>query len=257
MIARYLLAALAAGLLAGLLITPVQYARVLPLILHAEEFEAAGADAHRHGHGASSAATPAAGFGEGRLVLAHLSGKGAEPQAGEPEARLFGTRLAGMILANLVAGAGFALILAAVSLMLGVPVTRANGALWGLAGFAVFGLAPSVGLAPELPAMPAADLALRQTWWIAAAAFTALGAYALILRREPWTKALGVAAIALPQVWGAPEAADLASPIPPTLAAEFAVASLATGVVFWLLLGLAAGEAFDRLGRRDAVSGAA
>ena len=48
MIVRILLAALAAGLLAGLLITPVQYARVIPLILHAETFEGDGAPAHDH-----------------------------------------------------------------------------------------------------------------------------------------------------------------------------------------------------------------
>ena len=45
MIVRYLLAALAAGLLAGILMTPVQYTKAIPLILQAETFEAAG---HSH-----------------------------------------------------------------------------------------------------------------------------------------------------------------------------------------------------------------
>jgi adenosylcobinamide kinase/adenosylcobinamide-phosphate guanylyltransferase len=46
---------------------------------------------------------------------------------------------------------------------------------WGLAGFAVFTLAPGLGLPPELPAMPAADLLARQVWWIGTAAATAIG----------------------------------------------------------------------------------
>ena len=39
MIVRYLLAALVAGLFSGVLMTAAQEARVVPLILHAEEFE--------------------------------------------------------------------------------------------------------------------------------------------------------------------------------------------------------------------------
>jgi predicted cobalt transporter CbtA len=38
---RILLAALAAGLFAGILMTPVQLRQTVPLILHAEQFEAA------------------------------------------------------------------------------------------------------------------------------------------------------------------------------------------------------------------------
>ena len=36
-----------------------------------------------------------------------------------------------------------------------------QGLFWGFAGFAVFTLAPGLGLPPELPAMPAADLGAR------------------------------------------------------------------------------------------------
>lgn len=44
--------------------------------------------------------------------------------------------------------------------------TRTQGLLWGLAGCATFVLAPTLGLPPELPGTAAADLTLRQTWWI-------------------------------------------------------------------------------------------
>ena len=45
MITRYLLAALVAGLFSGVLMTAAQEARVIPLILHAEEFEGGGEEA--------------------------------------------------------------------------------------------------------------------------------------------------------------------------------------------------------------------
>ena len=56
---------------------------------------------------------------------------------------------------------------------------------WGFAGFAVFTLAPGLGLPPELPAMPAADLGDRQIWWTATVLATAVG-LALIAFRGKW-----------------------------------------------------------------------
>ena len=68
--------------------------------------------------------------------------------------------------ANMVTGIGFALLLVAVSELFGGIADWRQGVFWGLAGFAVFTLAPGLGLPPELPAMPAADLGERQAWWL-------------------------------------------------------------------------------------------
>ena len=238
MIVRFLLAALGAGLLAGLFITPVQYARVIPLIIHAETFEGEGGHDHAevaapHSHDAAVPHT------HDTAMVAAAVDEEAPPIT---DSRLFNT-----VLANLVTGAGFALILAAASLMLDLPITARNGALWGLAGFAVLSLAPALSLAPELPAMPAGDLFGRQIWWLATVVLAAGGIYALALRGELWAKAIGIVALVAPHLVGAPQPADLASPVPPTLAAEFAVASLATAAAFWLILAVLAGYAFDHL----------
>jgi cobalt transporter subunit CbtA len=238
MIVRFLLAALGAGLLAGLFITPVQYARVVPLIVHAETFEGEGGHDHAevaapHSHDAAVPHTH-----DTAMVAAAVE----EEAPPITDSRLFNT-----VLANLVTGAGFALILAAASLMLDLPITARNGALWGLAGFAVLSLAPALSLAPELPAMPAGDLFGRQIWWLATVVLAAGGIYALALRGELWAKAIGIVALVAPHLVGAPQPADLASPVPPTLAAEFAVASLATAAAFWLILAVLAGYAFDHL----------
>jgi len=238
MIVRFLLAALGAGLLAGLFITPVQYARVVPLIVHAETFEGEGGHDHAevaapHSHDAAVPHTH-----DTAMVTAAVD----EEAPPITDSRLFNT-----VLANLVTGAGFALILAAASLMLDLPITARNGALWGLTGFAVLSLAPALSLAPELPAMPAGDLFGRQIWWLATVVLAAGGIYALALRGELWAKAIGIVALVAPHLVGAPQPADLASPVPPTLAAEFAVASLATAAAFWLILAVLAGYAFDHL----------
>ena len=238
MIVRFLLAALGAGLLAGLFITPVQYARVVPLIIHAETFEGEGGHDHAevaapHSHDAAVPHTH-----DTAMVTAAVD----EEAPPITDSRLFNT-----VLANLITGAGFALILAAASLMLDLPITARNGALWGLTGFAVLSLAPALSLAPELPAMPAGDLFGRQIWWLATVVLAAGGIYALALRGELWAKAMGIVALVAPHLVGAPQPADLASPVPPTLAAEFAVASLATAAAFWLILAVLAGYAFDHL----------
>ena len=74
-------------------------------------------------------------------------------------------RFAYSALANIMSGVAFALILVAVSEFAGGIANWRQGVFWGFAGFAVFTLAPGLGLPPELPAMPAADLVARQIWW--------------------------------------------------------------------------------------------
>ncbi|TJW23186.1 MAG: cobalt transporter, partial [Mesorhizobium sp.] len=79
------------------------------------------------------------------------------------------------VVASVVTGIGFALILVAASEFAGGIGNWRQGLFWGLAGFAVFTLAPNLGLPPELPAMPAPDLAQRQIWWTATVVATAAG----------------------------------------------------------------------------------
>lgn len=254
MIVRFLLAALFAGLFVGVVMTPVQYAGVVPLILQAEEYESGmgGLETARADLGGrtESRQMPALFGGELFLVHDHETAAGAEDDAAG--ASPFFGRLLGTLSANIVAGGGFALILAAVSLLTGRAITRSNGVLWGLAGFAAVGLAPALGLPPELPAMPAADLFERQVWWAAVVTLTVGALYLLVFRRELWAMVAAIVLLAVPHVFGAPHPLDLASPVPPTLAAEFAVISLATTAVFWVLLGLSIGFVMDRFGIRAA-----
>ena len=198
----------------------------------------------------SGPASPGRPGGQGDVLIAHSGHDHGDAAADGGEggnASLFQSRILGTLVADIVTGGGFALMLSAVALLAGRRITVQNGAYWGLAGFAAVALAPALGLPPELPAMPVADLSARQAWWILTVGLTAIGLYCLVLRREPLLRAGGIALLVVPHLFAAPHPADLSSPIPPTLAAEFAVASLATGAVFWLLIGLAVGAAMDRL----------
>jgi cobalt transporter subunit CbtA len=128
----------------------------------------------------------------------------------------------------------------------GRSVTLANGALWGSAAWLTFHLLPAVGMPPELPGFPAAELFDRQVWWTGTVIATAVALYLIVLRREPVAKAAGVVLMLVPHVVGAPQPVDIASNVPAILAAEFAVATLSAGLLFWIVLGLVMGAIDDR-----------
>jgi cobalt transporter subunit CbtA len=237
MIVRFLLAALAAGMLAGILMTPVQSMRVTPLILHAEEFEVQAPDHHTSDPEPADAAAQNA-------AAEHTA---AETE-GAPPTLLFG-RSVNTLLANLVTGAGFALLLAGVSLVSGIPVTFAAGLAWGAAGWLAVQFLPSLGLPPELPGFPYVDLKARQYWWIGTVAASVFGMALLFLRKENFARFAGVALILAPHLVGAPQPADITSKVPAFLAAEFVMAALSTTLFFWLALGLLMGFFMDRSGK--------
>jgi cobalt transporter subunit CbtA len=205
-----------AGLAAGVVMTAMQFFATVPLILAAETYEAATV-AHEHAPG-----TPAHDHGEEEWA----------PADGFQRMSLTAA-------ANLVTAIGFGLLLVAASEFAGGIGTWRQGLVWGLAGFATFTLAPGLGLPPELPAMPAAELAARQAWWIACVALTGAGLALVAYGRSLALALVGCALLLLPHLIGAPQPASHESPIPPDLHHRFVVAVTATNLVFWLLLGLA------------------
>lgn len=212
MLRSLLVVSLVAGLAAGALATLVQSALLTPLILEAEQYEGGG-EAPAHDHGAVAA--------------------GGAHEHAAPDLE----RLAFTLLANLLAGVGFALLLnAAITLRGGAPTLR-GGVLWGLAGFAAFSLAPALGLPPELPGSESADLAARQLWWLGTAAATAGGLALLAFGRGRATQAAAVMLMALPHLFGAPAPERPGGSAPPELAAHFAVLSLVAAALFWAALG--------------------
>ena len=243
MIGRVILAALLAGIAAGIVMGVIQQARLTPLILEAETYEQASAAMHMH----DAATVPAAGATAAAPTEAsghdHDHGdEGWKPQDGL-QRTLFTT------FASAMAGAGFAAILAAVSLLSGLPITRRNGLIWGLCGFLAVTLAPAAGLSPELPGMPAAELLGRQVWWVGTIAATAAGIYLIATQSRPWALVLAVALILAPHVVGAPVAPHEESMVPPELVARFVATSIAANAVFWCCIGLFLALVLDRTAR--------
>jgi cobalt transporter subunit CbtA len=226
-----------AGLLSGILMTAMQSYATVPLILKAETFENAGG----HDHGAPAAAEAPAAHSHDAATPAHE-----HDEEGWAPADGF-ERFAYTALANIVTGIGFALLLVAVSELAGGIATWRQGIFWGFAGFAVFTLAPGLGLPPELPAMPAADLAARQVWWIGTVIATAAGLGLIAFRGSLLFSLIGLGLIVVPHLIGAPQPASHDSPIPVDLHHQFVVAVTVTSLIFWVVLGAAAGIARSRI----------
>lgn len=245
MIRNLFAAALLAALAAGLLTAAIQHFRVTPLILHAETFEGEGG--HSHGEAAADHVDA-----PGTPEHSHdaVATTGAEPEEWAPQDGF--ERTAYTTLATVLAAAGFALVIGAVAMFANIPITFANGFLWGIAGFITFSLAPAYGLAPELPGMPAADLGARQIWWAGTVIATGAAFLLLAKTRAGWAFAVAIALAVIPHIIGAPAAPDEASAVPAHLATEFAAVTLGTSMVFWLILGTVFGKLNDVFAARNA-----
>jgi cobalt transporter subunit CbtA len=240
MIRNLFAAALIAALAAGLLTAAIQHFRITPIIMHAETFEGEGGHSH------------------GEETVTHVDAPGVaahshDPVAAEEWAPQDGfERTAYTTLATVLAAAGFALLIGAVSMFANIPITFANGFLWGMAGFLCFSLAPAYGLAPELPGMPAADVLPRQIWWVGTALATGGAILLLSKTRASWAIAVAIALVVAPHIIGAPLAPDEPSAVPAHLATEFAAITLGTSFVFWLTLGSMFGKLNDFFATRSA-----
>lgn len=229
-----------AGLIAGVLLACLQAFSTDPLILKAEVYEQAEGG---HSHEAAPAAqSQTAAPAENGMAMSTAPAAGEPAAAAEEEDEGWAPadgfeRSAFNAVANVVTGIGFALILVAFSEFAGGIGNWRQGVFWGLAGFAVFTLAPGLGLPPELPAMPAADLLERQIWWVATVAATAIGLSLIAFRRSLPLTVLAVALIVAPHIVGAPQPESYETPIPEGLHHQFVVAVTLTNLVFWLVLG--------------------
>jgi cobalt transporter subunit CbtA len=241
MIGRVVLAALLAGIAAGFIMGAIQHLRLTPYLIAAESLESAGGAAHTHEHAAGSEAGDAAEAGHSHSHGAdgHDHGAGWAPADGWQ-------RTLATTLTAVMTGAAFAAVLAAVSLISGIPITRQNGMVWGLCGFLAVTLAPAMGLPPVLPGMAGDDLVARQIWWAGTIAATAAGIFLIATRAEAWALALAVLLIGLPHLIGAPPAANAENAVPAGLAASFAANAIAANAIFWLLIGQFLGWALNR-----------
>jgi cobalt transporter subunit CbtA len=232
----FLTVALLAGIGAGVVSWAVHMVGTTPLILDAEVYE--------NGGGAEEPAAAATAE-----ATAHTHGAGAAEH--EHDAEAWGPadgweRNLYTLGADIVTGVGFAFLLTAAIVFFGKGADWRRGLLWGLAGFACFTLAPSLGLPPELPGTEAAPLLDRQLWWIGTAVATAVGLFAAARLRNVYGYAIAVVLIAAPHVIGAPQPETPGGLAPEELEHKFILVAIATSLVFWLVLGVLTGAFFKR-----------
>lgn len=226
------------GLIAGLLFAMLEVVLIAPMIQQAEQYEQAQAMptaevAHQQAH-------------------AHVHEQAAHAHEHETPSELNRHLYTGM--ASILMGIGYALLLAVCF----TALARADwktGLGWGLAGYVVFQLAPALGLPPELPGMPAADISVRQWWWLGTVLATAAGLWALLLSPKTYRRLAipaGLVLLALPHLIGSPQPPALDNPVPAQLLQKFTITVLLATGLFWLVLGIVSGHMFNRLGASKA-----
>ncbi len=236
----FLTVALLAGIGASLIGWGLHMLGTTPLILQAERFENAG-----------EAAAPTTAEGEGAQhthdadMHAHSHDAEAWAPADGWERNLY------TLGADVLTGVGYAFLLTAAIVFFGKGADWRRGILWGLAGFACFSLAPSIGLPPELPGTEAAPVLDRQLWWIGTAVATAIGLFAAARLRNVYGYAIAVILIAAPHIIGAPQPETPGGLAPEELEHKFILNSIASSLAFWLVLGMLTGAFFKRYANED------
>jgi cobalt transporter subunit CbtA len=215
---KLMLAVFGSGTLAGLVLFAVQHFTVVPQIQAAENYEAAGQEAHS--------------------VASHED-EGWQPAEGWE-------RTSFTALTTVLTGIGFAAMLFGLMALAGKAINARHGALWGLAAFACVSLAPALGLPPQPPGVAVADLHQRQLWWAGTVIATAVGVWLIAGPRRTWLlRSCGAMCLLLPHMIGAPVAIGENS-VPAQLARRFTIASVATSAIFWLLVGTLGGLIYSR-----------
>jgi cobalt transporter subunit CbtA len=218
MVYRTISIGLIAGMLAGLCLFLVERSLTLPLIEKAETFETA-------------------------------TGK----ESASDSLRSEPMRSLSTLLGDVFVGTGFGLILTGIFTLSGKEGWL-SGLLLGIAGFAVFHVAPALIVPPAVPGMVEAPLLLRQMGWLSAVASAIVG-LALVYGARGLARLAGILVLAMPLTLFRMLVPLFCATAPShELAAIeriFIVRTLVSALIFWLILGITSGYLFAR-GRRNA-----
>jgi cobalt transporter subunit CbtA len=208
--------ALVAGLTAGAVLAAIQFVAIRPMIQTAEVYETQ----LQH---------------EGKLPPDN-------PLEWQPNEGF--ERIGYTIASTLFLGVGYAALVFGLANLLQLRMGLREGLLLGLAAFACVSLAPSTGLPPKPPGVQGAELNAAQTWWAGTACATAIGLALIAFARGRWiwlVRLAGVLVILLPHIIGPPPVVPPLTDALRTLSAKFAIISIATQGVFWVVLGATGG----------------
>lgn len=230
------------GIIAGMFSSAFQQWQLSPIIQAAEQYEIT-----------PTAADSTAQYTPRSSILATWS----PPDGGQ---RLFAT-----VIANMLIGIGFALLLIGFMALHNFKANRPkvnwkSGLCWGTALLCVIFIAPAVfGLPPEIPGTVTESLSHRQSGWLKIAACTAIG-IALLYYTPPAFKVAGLVLITLPHFIGVPKPAshtylDTAAVADlNALTQQFIILSAIGSAIFCLLLGALSAHFCSKYVRLDSLS---
>ena len=146
-------------------------------------------------------------------------------------------------LANFLMSLAYSLLLACGIVYRGAS-SALKGLAWGIAAYLAIFVAPSLGLPPEIPGMDAADLNLRQNWWLLTVTLSAIG-LAVLAFSSLYYKGAGVILLILPHLIGAPtpELHGFSHPDPNAVQAltdlwhQFVLQTSIANALLWLIIG--------------------
>ena len=232
MFTRIVTSALFAGGAAGLAAGILQWQFVQPVLLHSELYE--------------------------QGLLTHFGGTLNSTDVALD--RLQPMRDALSIIFTMLLNTGYALTLIALMSIRhqsGDELTPHKGIIWGIAGYVAVHLAPALSLPPEVPGVAAADVELRQIWWVCTVAATSIGLWLIAFSRNITRIIPAIILILLPHLIGAPEADVFTGPAPTEIGALFASRALGIGLASWAVLGYFSARFFiSETKRAEAVASA-
>ena len=237
------LAAIAVGIITGIVYGLFQQTQISPIIYGAEAYEVADAPL-THSHNTDGNQTV--------KTEPELKEEAWAPEDGVQ--RIFST-----MTANITIAIAYALVM--ISLMAlhdakssKPKISAKQGALWGIAALLALFIAPALfGLHPEVPGTVAAELINRQQWWMFCAGISVVG-IAVVYYSSNKYKFIGVLLLATPHIIGAPlpESHGFANTDPSAvselsqLTSEFFLMTSLGMAIFFILLGTLSGWVVKR-----------
>jgi cobalt transporter subunit CbtA len=252
MFRNLLIAALIVGTIVGTVYGVFQHLFISPIIYAAEGYEVEGEK------NASETATHSDSAAGSHSAAEHSHNHGHDDDAWAPEDGA--ERIASTIIADILIGVGFALLLIAAMVLHNMrsskPKVRwSHGIFWGIAMMFAFFIAPALlGLHPEIPGTVSAPLYLRQGWWLTCVIASITGL--LLIYYAPWLfKLAGLLLIAIPHILGAPHpenpgfenTSSIAIDRLSDLTSQFITFTSIGMLIFFLLLGGLSGFASRRI----------
>ncbi len=236
-----ILAAIAVGVITGIVYGLFQQTQINPIIYGAEEYEVTDAPL-AHSHNTDAAAN----------VEAQEPEEAWSPEDGAQ-------RITSTMVANITIAIAYALVM--ISLMAlhdaksnKPKISAKQGAVWGIAALIALFIAPALfGLHPEVPGTVAAELINRQQWWMFCAGISVTGIAVLYYSANKF-KFIGIILLAAPHIVGAPlpESHGFANTAPEAVSAlsqltsEFFLMTSIGMALFFILLGSLSGWVVNR-----------